>query len=61
MGGAQKAVAQHFRDTRSTIDHLVFRPFKRLVSDNPAVRLHYEHEAINQYNMIEAGINRILT
>jgi hypothetical protein len=62
MDGAQKAVAQHFRDTRSTVDHLVFRPFKRITSkNNLAVRMHFEHEAINKYNMIEAGVNRILT
>ena len=61
MDGANKAVAVHFRDTRSTVDHLVFRPVKRLVSSHPAVRLHFEHEFINQHNLIESGINRILT
>jgi hypothetical protein len=61
MNGAQKAVAEHFRETRSTEDHLVFRPFKKITHNNPAVRLHFEHEAINKYNMIEAGVNRILT
>ena len=61
MGGADKAVAQHFRDTGSTVDDLVWRPFKRLVSTSPAVRLHYEHEFINKHNMVEGGINRTLT
>jgi hypothetical protein len=61
MDGNDKAVAVHFRDTRSTVDHLVFRPVKRLVSSHPAVRLHFEHEFINQHNLIESGINRILT
>ena len=61
MGGADKAVAQHFRDTGSTVDDLVWRPFKRLVSSSPAVRLHFEHEFINKHNMVEGGINRILT
>jgi hypothetical protein len=61
MDGADKAVADHFKATRSTVDHLVFRPFKRLVSSDRATRLHFEHVCINQYNMIEAGVNRILT
>ena len=61
MDGAEKAVAQHFTATRSTVDHLVFRPFKHLLINNPVIRLHFEHEALNTYNMIETGVNRILT
>ena len=59
--GANKAVAIHFRDTKSTVDHLVFRPFMRLTASNPATRLHFEHKFLNEHDQIESGINRILT
>ena len=61
MAGADKAVAQHFRETNSSVDDLVFRPFLRLVNSSPAIRQHYENMFINQHNLVDEGINRILT
>ena len=55
LEGVNKAVPEHFRQTKSTVDHLVFRPVKKLVC------LHFEHEFISQYNLIQSGIDRILT
>ena len=55
-----KAVPAHFYSTGSGVEDLVMVPFKRVFSDDPAVRLHFEHEAINKYMLLEKGINRIL-
>ena len=55
-----KAVAKHFYDTGSTAADLVFVPFKRIKSSNRFVLRHCEAKAINDYNMVEAGVNRIL-
>ena len=59
--GALKAVAEHFRATGSTVDDLVFVPFKRIFATSPAIRLHFEHQFLNRHDMIDGGINRILT
>ena len=56
-----KAVPAHFYSTGSGVKDLVMVPFKRVFSDDPAVRLHFEHEAINKYMLLEKGINRILS
>ena len=56
-----KAVAKHFFDTVSSASDLVFVPFKRIKSSNRFVLRHCESKAINDYNMVEAGVNRILT
>ena len=55
-----KAVPEHFYSTGSGVKDLVMVPFKRVFSDDPAVRLHFEHEAINKHMLLEKGINRIL-
>ena len=55
-----KAVAKHFHETGSTVADLVFVPFKKIKCNDKFMLKHFENKAINQYNMIEAGINRIL-
>ena len=57
----EKAVPCHFADTNSSEDDLVFAPFRRVRSNNPWVLRHLESNAINEYNLVEAGVNRILT
>ena len=52
-----KAVAKHFKDTKSTRNDLIFTPVKKLKSDNPWVRLHFEREMLNRHNLIDEGIN----
>ena len=56
-----KAVAKHFHDTNSTVADLVFVPFKLVRSEDRLILRHFENKFINQFNLIEAGINRILT
>ena len=56
----KKAVAKHFHDTGSTVADLVFVPFKRVKSTDRLILKHFENKAISDYNMIQAGINRIL-
>ena len=55
-----KAVAKHFHDTGSSVSDLVFTPFKRIKCQDKLMLKHYENWAINEYDMISAGINRIL-
>ena len=55
-----KAVAKHFHDTGSTIKDLVFVPFKRVKSTDRLILKHFENKAISDYNMVQAGINRIM-
>ena len=55
-----KAVPKHFHDTRSTAADLIFVPFKRIKAGDRHTLRHFEHKAINDFNMIAAGINRIL-
>ena len=57
----EKAVPEHFHSTRSNEDDIVFAPFKRIKSKNRHVLLHFETKAINEFNLVEAGVNRILT
>ena len=56
-----KAVAKHFADTNSREEDLVFVPFKKIRSSNILVLRHLETEFINKFNLVEAGINRILS
>ena len=56
-----KAVAKHFSDTNSREEDLVFVPFKRVRSSNILVLRHLETMFINDFNLLEAGINRILS
>ena len=60
-GRVEKAVPKHFADTHSTEDDLVFIPFKRVRSSNTLVLRHLETLFINDFNLVEAGINRILS
>ena len=55
-----KAVAKHFFETKSTVKDLRFVPFKKLKSKDKLILKHFENKAINDYNLIEKGINRIL-
>ena len=55
-----KAVPEQFYSTGSGVKDLVMVPFKRVFSDDPAVSLLFEHEAINKHMLLEKGINRIL-
>ena len=52
-----KVVGKHFKDTHSTREDLVFTPFKKLKSNNPWVRLHYERQFINQHGGIDKFLN----
>ena len=54
------AVAKHFHDTGSTSADLVFVPFKRIKCADKLMLKHFENWAINEFDMISAGINRIL-
>ena len=56
-----KAVAKHFHDTKSTVADLVFVPFKVVKSEDRLILRHVENKCINEFNLVEAGINRILT
>ena len=56
-----KAVAKHFYDTGSSASDLMFVPFKKIKSSDRFVLRHCETKAINDYNMVEAGVKRILT
>jgi hypothetical protein len=55
------AVAQHFYETRSEVSDIVFRPFMRVRSSCRWVLRHFETREINRLNLIEEGVNRILT
>ena len=53
----EKAVPKYFKKTKRTRDNLIFTPVKKLNSNNPLVRLHFEREFINFHNLIDEGIN----
>ena len=57
----EKAVSKHFSDTNNTVEDLIFVPFKKIKSNDRNVLKHFETKAINDFNMIDAGVNRILT
>ena len=54
-------VADHFMDTRSDVSNLIFRPFMRVRSRCRWVLRHFENRMINQIDLIEEGVNGILT
>ena len=58
-GRLDKAVAKHFSDIKSTVNDLIFVPLKIKSNDRNAFK-HLENKAINDFNMIEAGVIRIL-
>ena len=58
--GGHKAVAKHFFNTKSTVEDMVFVPFKRLRSGNRLILKNLENKAINEFNLIETGVNRIM-
>jgi hypothetical protein len=51
-------VADHFAETSSGQENLVFTPVRVIRSGNPWVRLHYEREMINKHDFIDKGINK---
>ena len=56
----KKAVAKHFFNTKSIVEDLVFLPFQRLKSGNRLILKHFENKAINEFNLILAGVNSIV-
>ena len=54
-------MAKHFHDTKSTVADLVFVPFKLVKSEDRLILRHFENKCINEFNLVEAGINRIFT
>ena len=57
----EKAVSKHFLDTNSRVDDIVFVPFKKIRSRDRHILRYMETKLINEYNLIEAGVNRILS
>ena len=55
-----KAVAKHFHDTRTTVADLFFVPVQLVRSEDGLILTQLKSKCINQLNLIEAGINRIL-
>ena len=39
----------------------MFVPFKKIISNDPLILRHFETKLINEYNMLGAGIKKILT
>ena len=60
-GKVEKAVAKHFADSYSRVEDLVFVPFMRVRSSDPWVLRHLETKFINDFNLVDSGINRILS
>ena len=52
-----KAVARHFMETGSTVDDLVFVPIKVVRNKNMWARLEIERQFLNEYNLLDDGIN----
>ena len=59
--GKDVAVANNFHDTRSDTSDLVFRPVLNVKSSSPWVIKHFESTFMNELNLVEEGVNRILT
>ena len=60
----EKAVPKHFIDKMRTEDDLECAPFFKMIrssNKNVLLQLHYEYKEINDFNIIEAVINRIMT
>ena len=53
-------MAKHFHETGSSVSDIVFVPFKRVRSTDRLILKHFENKAVNDYNMVAAGINRIM-
>ena len=51
----KKAVVKHFFDTKSTVEDIVFVPFKRLRSGSRLILKHFENKAINEFNLSRAA------
>jgi len=56
----EKAVPNHFKETKSLKENLVMTPIKVIRSRNPWVPLHYEREFISKHDLIDSGVNRVL-
>ena len=54
-------MADHFYETRSEASDVVFRPVMRVKSRDRWVLRHFEPKLINELNLVEEGVNRILT
>ena len=59
--GKDVAVANHFHETRSDTSDLVFRPVLKVKSSSPWVIKHFESKLMNELNLVEEGVNRIIT
>ena len=59
--GKDGAVANHFYETWSDTSDLVFRPVLKVKSSSPWVIKHFESKLMNELNLVEEGVNRILT
>ena len=57
----EKAVPELFVNTHSYVEDIVFRPFKRVKSSCRWVLRHFETRLINELNLVEAGVNRVLS
>ena len=57
----EKAVPQLFVNTHSYVEDLVFRPIKRVKLSCRWVLRHFETRLINMLNLVEAGVNRVLS
>ena len=57
----EKAVPQLFVNTHSYVEDLVFRPIKRVKLSYRWVLRHFETRLINMLNLVEAGVNRVLS
>ena len=57
----QKAVPELFVNTHSYVEDLVFRPIKRVKLSCRRVLRHFETRLINELNLIEAGVNRVVS
>ena len=56
----EKAVVEQFIRSNSYAEDLIFRPIKRVKSSCRWVLRHFETRLINELNLVEAGVNRIL-
>jgi hypothetical protein len=56
--GMLTSVADHFAETNSGQENLIFTPVRVIRSGNLLVCLHYEREMINQHNLIDYGLNK---
>ena len=56
----EKAIPIYFREIKNTMKDIVFVPFRKVKTRNPWILKGMETKLINEYNLIDTGINRIL-